>query len=277
MRSRVVVALVFAASLSARVGRAEPHELKRTEPLTLGIELGLSAVAMSAGILAPNPKQCRWCSPPGLDEAVAGWFEIEGRRPAAQLSHVLSFSVLPAASVAALVAPALSQSAPTRVALEDVSIALQAMGWNLALSQAVKKLVARRRPAFFYERSRLTEYPDSLKQRNQSFFSGDTSSAFVMASSVTTLAFLRGYSWAPYAAAAGGTLATATGLLRIAADVHWASDVFVGAVAGSAIGCLVPILLHPRAARNKEVSSDGALLLPEFGQSMTGLSWAGQF
>jgi hypothetical protein len=40
------------------------------------------------------------------------------------------------------------------------------------------------------------------------------------------------------------SLAAATGYLRIAADSHYFSDVLVGAAVGTAVGLLVPHLLH---------------------------------
>ena len=65
-------------------------------------------------------------------------------------------------------------------------------------------------------------------------------------SSATTLAYLHGYDSAPYIAVGGGALAMATGVLRISADMHWATDVVVGSVVGSAIGVGLPLLLHGR-------------------------------
>ena len=36
------------------------------------------------------------------------------------------------------------------------------------------------------------------------------------------------------------------GLLRIAADMHWATDVLTGAVMGTMVGILTPLCVHPR-------------------------------
>jgi len=52
---------------------------------------------------------------------------------------------------------------------------------------------------------------------------------FALAASVTTLGELRGYGVAPYLAALGGALAATTGVFRITADLHYATDKLAGA------------------------------------------------
>ena len=90
------------------------------------------------------------------------------------------------------------------------------------------------------------------RARFRSFYSGHTSQAF--AAAATTCVFHRrlplygrGRDWVACAAATG--LATATGLLRITGDKHYASDVVFGALTGAAIGWMIPALRmrpHPR-------------------------------
>lgn len=72
--------------------------------------------------------------------------------------------------------------------------------------------------------------PDGTDRR--SFFSGHTSSAF---SSAAVGCVLDKNFCAP-----GYVLAAATGYLRIAADKHWASDVLMGAIVGTASGKFIP-------------------------------------
>jgi membrane-associated phospholipid phosphatase len=84
------------------------------------------------------------------------------------------------------------------------------------------------------------------REANVSFFSGDTSAAFAAASAAATISFQRGYRSAPYVTGAGAVFAAATGLLRSAADVHWPSDVLVGAALGTGLGLGLPLILHPR-------------------------------
>ena len=56
----------------------------------------------------------------------------------------------------------------------------------------------RARPAVHHGVVSDTEYDETPSQWNQSFFSGDTSFAFALASSAATLSFLRDYRSAPW-------------------------------------------------------------------------------
>lgn len=102
------------------------------------------------------------------------------------------------------------------------------------------------------------------RARFRSFYSGHTSQAF--AAAATTCVFHarlplygRGRDWLACAAATG--LATTTGLLRIAGDKHYASDVIFGALTGAAIGWMVPALrMRPHPRRQGEGLRDGLTL-----------------
>lgn len=84
--------------------------------------------------------------------------------------------------------------------------------------------------------------------RNRSFISGHTAAAFTGAGLLcATHGALPVYGSATAdAAACGGglLLATVTGLLRIAADDHYATDVLAGAAVGLASGYLFPALVY---------------------------------
>ena len=55
---------------------------------------------------------------------------------------------------------------------------------------------------------------------------------------------MRGYRIAPGVWGTGLTVAVGAGWLRIAADKHYATDVLVGMLAGSAVGVALPLLFH---------------------------------
>jgi membrane-associated phospholipid phosphatase len=167
----------------------------------------------------------------------------------------------------------LADSDPQRHGFENVAMVTEALLVNLALTVTLKRLVARRRPAFHYGRSRFGEFVVDPLEEFLSFPSGDTSIAFSVASSATTIAFLRGYAEAPYVLAGSATLATGVALLRVAADVHWSTDVLAGAVLGTLVGMGVPLLLHRRVASEESPPGSNVSALPK----ITPFSYAGTF
>jgi membrane-associated phospholipid phosphatase len=266
------LAIVFVTLLGPKAAGAE--ELRRTDVAPLAIGLGSGALALTLSLLAlPSPTVCNWCAPTSLDETLHSPWSTYRRRAAASYSHWLSFVVIPAGAVGASMLMPLADSGPQRHGFENVAMVTEALLANLALTVTLKRVVARRRPAFHYGRSRFGEFVVDPLEEFLSFPSGDTSIAFSVASSATTIAFLRGYSEAPYVLAGGATLATGVALLRVAADVHWSTDVLAGAVLGTLVGMGVPLLLHRRTAPEEGPPGSNASAL----RSIAPLSYAGTF
>jgi membrane-associated phospholipid phosphatase len=94
--------------------------------------------------------------------------------------------------------------------------------------------------------------PDS----KHSFFSGHTSYTFSFAVflSTTFANYNPDSSLKPYVWSASLLLAATTGYLRYAAGMHYPTDIITGALVGSAIGFLIP-LIH-------ENETDGSLVAP---------------
>ena len=113
-------------------------------------------------------------------------------------------------------------------ALQLALINAEALAINGILSRVVQKSVARARP------DAQPGEPD-----NTAFFSGHTSTAFTMASALcvqhSRLAIYGNVADQIVCPAALAVAAT-TGLLRIVADRHWASDVIAGAIFGTVVG-----------------------------------------
>ena len=112
---------------------------------------------------------------------------------------------------------------------ELLLINLEILSINGLITNIVKNLVQRPRPYSFYSKK-------EDKESYKSFFSGHTSTAFAIGTS--TAKMLTNYSDIDKRIVWISTLglASATGYLRIAADKHYFSDVFVGAVVGYLIG-----------------------------------------
>jgi membrane-associated phospholipid phosphatase len=252
-RSVVLAALLVPASSTA--GRAQSEEiaerplraLQNTGTGFLALEtVGVVAISATYFIAAGDaPDACRWCNPTGFDESLrdALVFGKTSRTSVATVSHVFSVGVIPVAAFTALLVPALSEQKGS-YALHDAWIMINTVLLTSGVAGGTKKLAGRQRPAFYYGEQGYTEWSDNAAESNLSFFSADTAWAFSVAASASTLAFLRGNRLAPFIAGGGGALALGTGFLRVAADVHWTTDVLAGAVVGTGLGVAVPLLLH---------------------------------
>jgi membrane-associated phospholipid phosphatase len=86
-----------------------------------------------------------------------------------------------------------------------------------------------------------TDQPDD---NDLSFFSGHATFTAAFAASAGAIALLRGYQHPWIAWVLGGALSIATGILRLAADKHYLTDVATGWIVGAGIGLSMPLLFH---------------------------------
>lgn len=136
----------------------------------------------------------------------------------------------------------LAHGGPAR--MRDVLVHAEAAAVALALTEISKHTFHRPRPfAHFCEPLDAPALGDD--DARLSFFSGHTATAFATATAGWRLAQMRGYRHAGRLKAGGLALATTTGVLRIAADKHYLTDVLVGAAAGWGAGYLVTRLHRP--------------------------------
>jgi membrane-associated phospholipid phosphatase len=232
----LLAALVLAIPAPARAQTPAPEDQPDSSFEDWGGFLAAGgAVALMMTLDAP---ECRWCDrgPNGedtlnaFDRRARGmllWPEAH-RRTAARLSDVLAGSMVAVPYL--LLWPA-----------DQHADAIQTMAWVVAADTALtaipKRLFARERPhAHFKDTSASSAHP------NASFFSNHTSLAFSsLAASIRMCDIIacghNGRIWA-----VGLPIAALTGLLRIAADRHYATDVLAGAAAGAAIGWYIPAL-----------------------------------
>jgi membrane-associated phospholipid phosphatase len=187
------------------------------------------------------PTTCRRCAPLGFDRSVRNSVVWNDTALAGTLGDLEAFVLAPVVGLG-LTALAWSGTNGDRVGrwIDDAAPILQSAVFSGLVNQVVKFAVGRRRP--FVQFGDPTRPPDL--DDNTSFYSGHTTLAFAIATSAGTVAHRRGYRLEPLIWAAGYTLATTTGYLRIAADRHYFTDVATGAVVGTAIGLAVPLLLH---------------------------------
>lgn len=241
---REVLFLTAAGLLAVRDARADDaRELKKDVPVDVAITgavVGL-VVESELGKRDLAPSACRWCASNALDDGARDALRWKSPRTAAHISDVMGFVVAPGAAFGTLAGAAAGDDALGKTPT-DALIVLETVSANALLNQIVKYTVARERPF-----SRHAAAPSPTPDARLSFYSGHTSMSFSLAAAAGTVAHLRDYRLAPIAWIPGAAVAAFTGYLRIAADKHYLSDVLVGAMVGTAIGVLLPVVFHPRA------------------------------
>ncbi|MFO0662434.1 MAG: phosphatase PAP2 family protein [Polyangiaceae bacterium] len=208
---------------------------------------------------------CRWCTRNVIDERVRDALHVgKSRKSVDEISGVTAFGVLPAFTIGGLLLAANTQGYRQHGS-ENILMLGQATIFGTAVSELAKFLAARERPLV---RNASSEYELDPAERNLSFFSGHSTIAFALASSMGTIANMRDYKAEPLFWSVGMGLAALVGYMRIAADKHYFTDVLVGALVGTASGILVPQLLHP-AVDPPGKTPEGAPVGPNLGSPAT--------
>lgn len=149
---------------------------------------------------------------------------------------------------AAFFAPAALAAAPVGdwVTIGAMYLETALLAWGL--KETGKTLFARARPYLYAD-----GYPDDSDTREDwfdSFPSGHTSMAFAGAgfASYSFAAYFPDSPWRWVVIGGSYGFALSTAILRVASGSHFASDVIVGALVGSAAGFLVPMLHRVRGS-----------------------------
>ena len=239
--TRTACALALAALLWPRPACAGDVQVTWTDDVPATVTLLAAWLALSGlqdGIVGHD---CAWCSAPGpVDRAARGALLAPSPRAANAASNVMLYGVVPAFSLATgLIATRLSGDSWVALA-EDVTLVAESFALASLVTGLVKISVRRTRPYLEFGGDDPLYRDGSMDVTG--FFSGHSSMSASVAASTATLAFLRGRPGAPWIAVTGGAVALTTGMLRIAADRHYLSDVLVGLAVGTAVGILVPVL-----------------------------------
>jgi membrane-associated phospholipid phosphatase len=225
---------------------------KRFDGVDIALTGALGAVAFGALLV---PIRGREATPPAVDASVRDSLRASthaGRSLAANLSDVsATFVVAYPVLGDALVNAAGLRDSPD-VAVQLSAVYLQAAAIAGALNSVTKVAVGRERP---YGRECGAErdlQSDECEPRHRyvSFYSSHASTTFTAASVSCAFGHYLPL-WTKTGAAGDGalwpcivgySLAAGTGVLRVVADQHYASDVLVGAVSGTLVGWIVPWL-----------------------------------
>ena len=243
MRNARLAALALAAILAAPARAEEAPRPLRYDLTVDGVTTGAAVAAtLTLSLLGSKlaPTSCLWCDPGPFDRNVAKALVWQDRRAADLASSIIAEGVLPAGILAFGL---LSASAAGDLGAWGVDTLLiaQAVSLSMVLNLSVKYLVGRERPYAFFGHD--TGWV-ATQERNQSFYGGHTSFSFATATAAGTVFILRGYPGAGIVLGAGLGVAAFVGYLRMAAEMHYLSDVAVGAAAGALIGWAVPWIFH---------------------------------
>lgn len=274
--SAAVFALGLLPGMPARAQQTAPdtapiHELERTSYYWLAAETGgtIAFFAIYSIAAGDTPQECSWCEVNEFDRSVRDWIVMDDQMTPGLVSHAVSLGLVPVGAITALTLPALD-AGKGEYAIADSWIVLNSLLLAAGFTDGTKKLFARQRPTFALgdpSRTELDLISNPNDEANLSFFSGDTAWAASVTASATSLAYLRGYWTAPWILGVGSGLTLTTGLLRMAGDMHWATDVMGGIVGGGLAGVALPLLLHQRS--NAEV-----VALPMLIPRVDGRSWS---
>lgn len=247
-------------------------EFARSEA-SIDLYHGLAFIGGAAGISLGGSPTRRWSETNGFDTGIRDELRLgstsarEDASLASDLGLAFSAALLPMASIGMN----FSRNHDCVETWDMFTDAVESFGLTLFVTEAVKLATGRERP--------YTEDCDAFppsdarcgsEDRHRSFFSGHASLAAAGAGLSCSYAIQReawGSSRTAKAApcALGVVAAFTTGALRLAADRHWTSDVFVGFAVGAVVGYFDtwgPLDLLKFTTRNSKghISSRGIIL-----------------
>jgi membrane-associated phospholipid phosphatase len=229
---RAVCAVVVASGAASAAEQqtlddAWPARWNKIGPVETGVVAGIGTSIIFLEFVLKSPSTPRWEKPILFDADARSALRAgsPGGRLRAATASDFGYAGLPiyAIVVEAGLVTWLGRDKGD-VALQLALINAEALAINGMLTRVAEKTIGRSRPD---------------KTDNAAFPSGHTSTAFAIASGLCMQhARLEIYGGVAdqVVCPAALTVAATTGLLRIVSDRHWASDVLVGAVLGTAVG-----------------------------------------
>ena len=234
------------------------------------------------------PSQARWRGGVLMDDGVRNGLRLQtpsARNTAARISDGLMFGLV--AYPLVVDGGMLTLNGNSDTAWQMMMINTQSIAFTSLTVSLVKFLAGRERP---YARDcrdgdGYDEDCADMSDHTFSFMSGHTAMAFtgagLMCAHHTNMPLYGSKQAGIATCATAMSAATATGLLRILADKHYATDVLAGAALGTVSGWLLPVLLHYGFGEDTEDDDNDsyfrASLAPMASQNEIGLSYLGVF
>jgi membrane-associated phospholipid phosphatase len=208
--------------------------------LHLSIVVGGAAlyVLSNTAFTSLDPSSCRWCNPPGFDNAVRNALVWRDVHLADALSTIDAYALAPIVGLTFLYFS--DEDASWSRLLDDTLPVMETVVLSQLFGQVVKVAVGRQRPYAHYGATPT----EPTSQDNLSFFSGHSLLGFSITASAGLICHWRHYWTEPYVWGIGIALSLSTEYLRMAADKHYLSDVVTGGAVGLGVGLLVPRLMH---------------------------------
>jgi membrane-associated phospholipid phosphatase len=235
-----------------------------------------SALAGLAVGLTVVPSGAAWRGGILYDDAARGALRLDGREARAtarSLSDVGVASMVTWPILADALVTAWWYRGREDVALEMAVVSSEAFAVGLAF-QSLTNLAARRERPFGSECNDkdppVASADCAPNFRYRSFFSGHATTSFAGASLVCVDHLgmgLLGQTGDVLSCVGSYAVATMTSLARVMADVHYASDVTIGALVGTAVGVGLP-LLHFRAPSTSTAAKDLDVRVAPVGQGV---------
>ncbi|HEY5920458.1 MAG TPA: phosphatase PAP2 family protein [Kofleriaceae bacterium] len=235
-RALLIVCLLAASAHAQPTDRWYQGEQGRKRVIHLSITT-VGLVMYPALQFVEDGVACRWCGGPNeIDRSVRNALVWSDTENATRMSDLTAYVMAPSLNISLVLAGTFARPS-TAALMDDLIPIVETMVVTQWVTRAIKIGAARTRPyAHFTDRR---DDDDNL-----SFPSGHTSRAFALATSAGMIARARGYRSEPFIWVSGAAIAATSAYLRIAADRHYLSDVFVGSLIGVSAGLTVPLLMR---------------------------------
>ena len=252
-----IAATAALATVAPRTAGAQQrvYDLEENLPVDLAVTLGAATVLAVTETYKNQlaPSRCRWCDTNSkgedvlnpIDNGMRNLLKWRDPSPARYMADSLAFMIIPSTSIGTMMAAATNDRAEIKYPT-DMLLTLEAAMLAGVLNQGLKFAVARERPFIHVMTEDEKKRQSHPSDNSLSFYSGHTSLSFAIATASGTLASLRNYELKYVVWGSLIPMAALTGYLRIAGDRHYFLDVLAGAVLGSAVGILVPLIFHRR-------------------------------